>query len=439
MSILAMWTKRSKEHSNSAGFALAQYNKETRQNIEHPAIPHPQNHIESRDDTRSNAFIDVIKCAVGPFNFLSNSVGSIVAPRMFPSGSPVLAVVGILANRTKRLNKVSHEDIPDALLPVYQLMFIGLMKVLALATRITFRQMKDVEEGDHQLVIKHKRQRFRSISLRRSTMDDVKDEYDDQKSFPDLEDEDQTEETILGAAQDTQDDPETTSGTIADTSAEPEEPEEGMTVAAWMPRRRRIPRNPKQQSLRHMPLIGQGGQDEEKGYYMCGDTHDHIEVRPAIRPLRSGKIQFCNEEQDLQPWLDALRKEWDLLDFVDPRSILRAAAEDHLQTSPRNTSIIESPLEPSVTSMSSVLQALLAKLRKRREVHREHKAAKLRERDQERQSDGLLRIALKRHNSMNSFTIADPTTHYRRRQDHDEWVQRANEGGGRKLGRRSWG
>ncbi|KXT00183.1 hypothetical protein AC578_7036 [Pseudocercospora eumusae] len=88
--------------------------------------------------------------------------------------------------------------------------------------------------------------------------------------------------------------------------------------------------------------------------------------------------------------------------------------------------------------MSSILQTLLAKLRQKREALREHKAAKLRERDQERQSDGLLRIALKRHNSMNSFTIADPTTHYRRRQDHDEWVKKANEGGGRRLGRRSW-
>ena len=71
--------------------ALAQYNKETRLNIEDPAIPHPRNvdelivslksqHAEFRDDTRSNAFTDVIKGAIGPFNFLSNSVGSTVAP-----------------------------------------------------------------------------------------------------------------------------------------------------------------------------------------------------------------------------------------------------------------------------------------------------------------------------------------------------------------------
>ncbi|KXT00223.1 hypothetical protein AC578_7015 [Pseudocercospora eumusae] len=85
---------------------------------------------------------------------------------MFPGGSQVLGAVGILVNAgqgviqsfdavsglfehlghcKKRLNEVSHEDIPDSLLPVYQLMLIGLMKVLALATKTTFRLTKDVK------------------------------------------------------------------------------------------------------------------------------------------------------------------------------------------------------------------------------------------------------------------------------------------------------
>ncbi|EME88554.1 uncharacterized protein MYCFIDRAFT_192695 [Pseudocercospora fijiensis CIRAD86] len=155
--------------------ALAQYNRETRLNIEDPAIPHPRNvdelisslklqHAEFGEDTRSNAFTNIIKGAIGPFNFLSNSVGSTVAPAGRGVTQSFDAVSGLfeeLGQCTKRLNEVSHEEIPDALLPVYQLMLIGLMNVLALATKVTFRQMKDVKEGDHQMVINLKK-KFRS-------------------------------------------------------------------------------------------------------------------------------------------------------------------------------------------------------------------------------------------------------------------------------------
>lgn len=62
----------------------------------------------------------------------------------------------------------------------------------------------------------------------------------------------------------------------------------------------------------------------------------------------------------------------------------------------------------------------------------ERKAAKLADRDHERTTNGLLRIALKRHSSVNSFTAKDPSVHYRRREDHEKWM--GHEAGGVRLG-----
>lgn len=73
-------------------------------------------------------------------------------------------------------------------------------------------------------------------------------------------------------------------------------------------------------------------------------------------------------------------------------------------------------------------------LQGRRQKRSEHQFAKLAQRDQERQTDGLLRIAMKRHNSINSFTAADPSVHYRRREDHEKFVQ--HEAGGHKVNHR---
>ncbi|KAK4620042.1 hypothetical protein CLAFUW4_11193 [Fulvia fulva] len=80
------------------------------------------------------------------------------------------------------------------------------------------------------------------------------------------------------------------------------------------------------------------------------------------------------------------------------------------------------------TIMPSFLHKLFTK---RRQKRTEHKSAKLASRDKERQTDGLLRIAMKRHNSVNSFTAADPSVHYRRREDHEQWAK--HEAGGNRA------
>ncbi|KAI5361418.1 hypothetical protein Slin15195_G125320 [Septoria linicola] len=62
-------------------------------------------------------------------------------------------------------------------------------------------------------------------------------------------------------------------------------------------------------------------------------------------------------------------------------------------------------------------RSILKRYRHRRQESRTRKEELLRQRDQERTSgtgDGLLRIALQRHNSVNSFTAADPARHYRK-------------------------
>lgn len=78
---------------------------------------------------------------------------------------------------------------------------------------------------------------------------------------------------------------------------------------------------------------------------------------------------------------------------------------------------------------------LLQRLKKLRRSHDDQKRQKLLERDKERQEDTLLRIALKRPTSMNSFTAADPGTHYRRRGEEAE-VWDVHEAGGTRLGRK---
>ncbi|KAF2167064.1 hypothetical protein M409DRAFT_22499 [Zasmidium cellare ATCC 36951] len=83
-----------------------------------------------------------------------------------------------------------------------------------------------------------------------------------------------------------------------------------------------------------------------------------------------------------------------------------------------------SPSRPNSSSSSTTT---------RRKDRKDRKAAKLAQRDHERTTEGLLRIALKRHDSVNSFTARDPSVYYRRREDHEGWVR--HEAGGKRLGR----
>jgi hypothetical protein len=48
-----------------------------------------------------------------------------------------------LGSFTGRLKEVSGENIPDALVPIYQAMLVALLSVCALAVRMTFRTLKD--------------------------------------------------------------------------------------------------------------------------------------------------------------------------------------------------------------------------------------------------------------------------------------------------------
>ncbi|KAK3668499.1 hypothetical protein LTR22_000793 [Elasticomyces elasticus] len=55
----------------------------------------------------------------------------------------------------------------------------------------------------------------------------------------------------------------------------------------------------------------------------------------------------------------------------------------------------------------------------RKESAAKHRAAKVAQRDKERRSEGLLRIALKRCSSVNSFTAADPAVFYKGQQGEE--------------------
>lgn len=60
---------------------------------------------------------------------------------------------------------------------------------------------------------------------------------------------------------------------------------------------------------------------------------------------------------------------------------------------------------------------MVKKYKHRRNESHTRREETLRKRDEERTSgtgDGLLRIALRRHNSVNSFTAADPAQYYRK-------------------------
>ncbi|TKA31952.1 hypothetical protein B0A50_01197 [Salinomyces thailandicus] len=89
-------------------------------------------------------------------------------------------------------------------------------------------------------------------------------------------------------------------------------------------------------------------------------------------------------------------------------------------------------IKPQKTPPFSIFDCSLGALlryyhdRKARKQQRsEHRKQKLARSDQERRTEGLLRIALRDHNSVNSFTAADPGIFYRRdREGEDHWVRK---------------
>ncbi|KAK5128345.1 hypothetical protein LTR85_003013 [Meristemomyces frigidus] len=58
------------------------------------------------------------------------------------------------------------------------------------------------------------------------------------------------------------------------------------------------------------------------------------------------------------------------------------------------------------------------KQRQRRHVRRQEKLAR---RDHERRTEGLLRLALRNNNSLNSFTAANPGMFYKANKEEDPW------------------
>lgn len=108
--------------------ALREFHGSTSIDLEDPTIFHPRDvddlvgyltreHHEFGQDARSSKFTNVLKSAIGPFNFLTATAGSTAAqasrPRsenvidnghaadlaqMFPGGSQVLAAFGLLIN-----------------------------------------------------------------------------------------------------------------------------------------------------------------------------------------------------------------------------------------------------------------------------------------------------------------------------------------------------
>ncbi|KAI5360548.1 hypothetical protein Slin15195_G084670 [Septoria linicola] len=83
--------------------------------------------------------------------------------------------------------------------------------------------------------------------------------------------------------------------------------------------------------------------------------------------------------------------------------------------------------------MSLTISEFLARLKQKRDARHERKRQKLQRRDEERRTDSLLRIALKRPSSTTSFTAADPGMYYRKREGDELWSK--HEAGGNKLAR----
>lgn len=78
--------------------------------------------------------------------------------------------------------------------------------------------------------------------------------------------------------------------------------------------------------------------------------------------------------------------------------------------------------------MTSSLTGVVGKLaslcstKKQKEQRQIRRKEKLAQRDQERRTEGLLRLALRNNNSINSFTAADPGIYYRAEQgEGDPW------------------
>ncbi|EMC91241.1 hypothetical protein BAUCODRAFT_127159 [Baudoinia panamericana UAMH 10762] len=175
--------------------ALSEFYGHTDINLEDPSIAHPQSaeelidylhteHEEFGHDTKSSKFTEVMKGAIGPFRFLTSTVGS-TAATMFPGGSQVLAAVGVLVNAaqgvtksfdavgglfgrieafTHRMSEVSHERLPENLIPIYQAMLVSLLKVCALATRLSFKSLEGVKPGEPKFFRKLKKMARPAVS-----------------------------------------------------------------------------------------------------------------------------------------------------------------------------------------------------------------------------------------------------------------------------------
>ncbi|KAK3670710.1 hypothetical protein LTR78_009402 [Recurvomyces mirabilis] len=117
-------------------------------------------HSEFGHDSKSSQFTQVVKGAIGPFSFLTSTVGSTAASAGAAVTRSFDAVGGLfekLGSFTGRLSEVSHETIPDALVPIYQAMLVSLLNICSLATKMTWRSMKDVKVGESRFLHKLKK------------------------------------------------------------------------------------------------------------------------------------------------------------------------------------------------------------------------------------------------------------------------------------------
>lgn len=104
------------------------------------------------------------------------------------------------------------------------------------------------------------------------------------------------------------------------------------------------------------------------------------------------------------------------------------APQPHPLRSQATQSSFFSEIMPSY--FCNLLDLLRSKRQRReRQIRRQEKLAR---RDHERRTEGLLRLALRNNNSINSFTAADPGVFYRANREEDPW--RRKEGGMAKPG-----
>ncbi|KAK3116301.1 hypothetical protein LTR53_003491 [Teratosphaeriaceae sp. CCFEE 6253] len=79
---------------------------------------------------------------------------------------------------------------------------------------------------------------------------------------------------------------------------------------------------------------------------------------------------------------------------------------------------------PGCLPIATFLSRLREARRNRTQQAQRHRAEKLAQRDSERRSEGLLRIALRQQKSINSFTAADPGIFYKQQAGGDPWHSR---------------